>query len=151
MLHKLVIEDLPPDCTSQQNAAIITYPHSRTWPLVLDSLGIAEQWLRGREKEAATIDYQVLTSIKRMLTLPHVLNFFPPFSFSFMHSQDSGMHGAVLKAIEEGSTLLISNVATAKLADDLVLLDVLQCRRSLYRSKNIVKYSVSSTWRVYDV
>lgn len=59
-LHKLVIENLPPDSTSQQNAAIIAYPHSRTWPLVLDSLGIAEQWLRGREKEAKTIQYQVL-------------------------------------------------------------------------------------------
>lgn len=60
MLHKLVIENLPPDSTSKQNAAIVTYPHSRTWPLILDSLGIAEKWLKGREKEARTIDYQVL-------------------------------------------------------------------------------------------
>ena len=59
MLHKLVIEDLPPDSTSQQDAAIITYPHSRTWPLILDSLGIAKQWLEKREQHATIVQYQV--------------------------------------------------------------------------------------------
>ena len=59
MLHKLVIEKLPPDSTSQQNAAIIMYPHSRTWHLILDSLGIAEEWLKGRENEAKIVQYQV--------------------------------------------------------------------------------------------
>ena len=58
-----MIEGLPPDPTSQQNASIITYPHSRTWPLILDPLGIAEQWLIKQENQAMIVQYQVTTGL----------------------------------------------------------------------------------------
>lgn len=63
MFHKLVSEDLPPDSSSQQNAAIITYPYFRTWPLILDPLAMALQWLTKREKTALVINYQVHINI----------------------------------------------------------------------------------------
>jgi len=56
----LMMEGLPQDSTSLQNAAILDYSHSKTWPLILDSLGMAEEWLKNRkEGEILTVKYQV--------------------------------------------------------------------------------------------
>lgn len=63
--------------------------------------------------------------------------------FSLSLLQDPSVHDTLFKAIEEGSTLLISNVSTTKLDGDSMLLDILQCRRSLYKAKNMVKNLVS--------
>lgn len=48
----------------------------------------------------------------------------------------------VLKAIEEGTTLLIHNVSTRTLSEDAVLLDILKCRRALHTAKNLAKVMV---------
>ena len=58
-LYHLVIEGLPQDPSSQQNACIITHPHAGVWPLVVDPLGMVEQWLRGREMEAVIVEHKV--------------------------------------------------------------------------------------------
>lgn len=34
------------DSSSQQNAAILINPYSSTWPLMLDPLGMAEDWIK---------------------------------------------------------------------------------------------------------
>ncbi len=49
----------------------------------------------------------------------------------------------LFKALEDGSTILINNVSTEKLNEDSMLLDILQCRRAIYKSKTIVKTFVS--------
>ena len=51
----------------------------------------------------------------------------------------------VFQALENGSTLIITNVSTQKLEEDPVLLDILRCRKSLHRAKNMVKLTVGST------
>ena len=62
-LHHLVMEGLPQDSSSQQNACIITHPHTSVWPLVVDPLGMVEQWLKGREREATVVEYKVCVCV----------------------------------------------------------------------------------------
>ena len=136
-----MLEGLPPDSTSQQNAAIITYPHSRAWPLVLDSLGIAQQWLKSRETKAQVIKYQVRVKITKRVACLQLLECSKNTTIVF---QDSKLHDALIKALEDGSTVLIDNVSTHELNEDSTLLDILQCRQTLYRSKTIVKTLVGT-------
>ena len=49
------------DSSSQQNAAILACPYSSTWPLVLDPLGMAEDWIRKSGDKLLSTKYQVYT------------------------------------------------------------------------------------------
>ena len=62
-LYHLIMEGLPQDSSSQQNACIITHPHTSVWPLVVDPLGMVEQWLKGREREATMVEYKVCVCV----------------------------------------------------------------------------------------
>ena len=62
-LYHLVMEGLPEDSSSQQNACIISHPHTSVWPLVVDPLGMVEQWLKGREREATMVEYKVCVCV----------------------------------------------------------------------------------------
>ena len=53
------------------------------------------------------------------------------------------MSEALLNAMEQGLTVLITNTSMVQLDKDTMLLDILQCRRLLHRSKNVVKLLVS--------
>ena len=57
--------------------------------------------------------------------------------------QNPDVHDIVFNALEQGSTLLITNVRVMELVNDLVVMDVLCLRRSLYRSQHTVKTLVS--------
>ena len=53
------------------------------------------------------------------------------------------MDKVLVEAMEKGLVLLISNVFTTELSDNPVLLGILKCRRSLHRSKHMVKMKVN--------
>ena len=58
-LYHLVKEGLPQDSSSLQNAAILAYPYAKTWPLILDSLGMADEWMKRKEGDILATKYQV--------------------------------------------------------------------------------------------
>jgi hypothetical protein len=66
-LYRLQIEGLPPDATSTENACLITYDHSQSWPLIVDRSGMVEAWLNCRLSNPITLKYKASLEIGRVL------------------------------------------------------------------------------------
>ena len=62
-LYQLLIEGLPPDATSTENACLITYDYSQSWPLIVDRSGMVETWLKCRLSNPLTLKYKVCLEI----------------------------------------------------------------------------------------
>lgn len=58
-LYQLLIEGLPPDATSTENACLITHDHSQSWPLIVDRSGLVEAWLKCRLTNPVILKYKV--------------------------------------------------------------------------------------------
>ncbi len=58
-LYHFMLEELPPDLTSQQNGCFISYPRKGVWPLVLDPLNMVGAWLTKRDPTANFVKFQV--------------------------------------------------------------------------------------------
>ena len=60
-LYHLSMEGLPVDDHTHFNACIITTDYSSFWPLIVDPLGMVEQWLNRRHEsgDTAFVKYEV--------------------------------------------------------------------------------------------
>ena len=58
-LYQLLIEGLPPDATSTENACLITYEHTQSWPLIVDRSGTVLAWLKCRLNNPVILNYKV--------------------------------------------------------------------------------------------
>ena len=136
------MEGLSPDLTTQQNACIITHSHTRVWPLILDSLGMVEEWLKSSETNPLLIKYKVLKQCT--LQVYHCMCNYCVTYFMYIHVylQSEDLHATLLKCMYNGNTLIITEVDTVQLAEDKILLDVLECRRLFHKAKSMLKIMV---------
>ena len=62
-LYHLIMDGLPSDATSQQNACAVCHTPSSSWPLIVDPLRMVEHCLRVREGGATFCKHGVSTSL----------------------------------------------------------------------------------------
>lgn len=62
--HHLIMEGLPACKNSELSASIISALHlTGQWPLLMDPLGVATHWLRGKEPNAIFVSHGVSTAV----------------------------------------------------------------------------------------
>ena len=127
------MEGLPPDATSMENACLITYNHSQSWPLILDRSGMVEAWLTNRLKDPVIFKYNVRCLL---ISLSSIFNCFCDFA----QCPDSA--DVLLSHMTGGATVVVTHVDVVDLSFNKAYMDVLESRRQLYCAKATTKIIV---------
>lgn len=127
------MEGLPPDATSMENACLITYNHSQSWPLILDRSGMVEAWLTTRLKDPVIFKYNVRWLL---ISSSSIFNCFCDFA----QCPDSDV--VLLSHMTDGATVVVTHVDVVDLSSNKAYMDVLQSRRQLYCAKARTKIIV---------